>query len=135
MTCSPTQCCPCHGPFFIKPGERTNIIIDWSEWLSSQPGYSLTDNPASTAAIKNISGATPVSPPASEAQIVASGPLSTNMSRVTGTNNTRIMIEIGAATPVGTKYKIDFVQYARGCDADMGSINMPDCILVEVANC
>src|SRR5262245_43954439 len=56
--CAPIVQCCCKGPWTIAPGETQPIIMDWSPWIASVPGYNI--NKVDTAALWDMNVSPPV---------------------------------------------------------------------------
>jgi hypothetical protein len=131
----PINPCPCH-PWAIGPGETLPLIIDWSAWLASVPGFSLhgvasvviTDlnvSPTVPADADDIDTVPPLAgwtPPATDATAAA---------RIINGMASESLIKVGADVPMGRVFRYDIQVTARDCDGRL--IAVSDCVFIRVA--
>lgn len=137
--CAPVQCC-CKGPWSIGPGETQPLVLEWSRWLGSVPGYNL--NAVTAAALMDMTVNPPVPANAAEIKIVSGmgddpvPPDNANAAALAGLippNFTQTLIEVGPDTAIGKQYRFNIAVTARDCDGR--KITMQDCVMVVIAQC
>jgi hypothetical protein len=137
--CAPVQCC-CKGPWSIGPGETLPMLLDWSRWLASVPGYNL--NAVASAALLDMNVNPPA--PANPAEIaVVSGqgddpdpPDNSDVAELVSLmppTVTQALFSVGADTAIGRMYRFNIAVTARDCDGR--KITMQDCVMVVVQQC
>jgi len=138
--CAPVQQCCCKGPWTIGPGETLPLILDWSTWLNSLPGYNLNKvadmslfdmtvnppQPADPDIIKVVSGIgdDPEEPDNSDVGDLAA---------LIPPTAIQVMFEVSSEARIGAQYKLDFGLFARDCEGRR--ITMRDCVAVVIAQC
>lgn len=137
--CAPIQCC-CKGPWSIGPGETLPMVLDWSRWLASVPGYNL--NAVTSAALMDMTVNPPVAANPDEIKIVSGmgtdpdPPDNGDAADLVGLippTATQALFEVAPATAIGKQYRFNIAVTARDCDGR--KITMQDCVMVVVAQC
>jgi hypothetical protein len=137
--CAPIQCC-CKGPWSIGPGERLPLVMDWSRWLASVPGYNLSS--VASAALMDMTVNPPVPANATEIKVVSGmgddpePPDNGNAAALVGLIppvGTQTLFEVDSNTPIGKQYRFNIAVTARDCDGR--KITMQDCVMVVIAQC
>jgi hypothetical protein len=116
------------------------MLLDWSRWLASVPGYNL--NAVASAALLDMNVNPPA--PASPTEIaVVSGqgddPEPPDNSDVAGLVSlmpptvTQALFSVDADTAIGRMYRFNIAVTARDCDGR--KITMQDCVMVVVQQC
>lgn len=140
MYCAPVQCC-CKGPWSIGPGETMPMIMDWSRWLASVPGYNLNEVtkaelldmmvtpviPADPAKLKVTTGIVGDDPdPPNNADVA-------ELVDVLPPTATQALFTAGADATIGSQYRFNISVTARDCDGR--KITAVDCVMVVIAQC
>jgi hypothetical protein len=116
------------------------MVLDWSRFLASVPGYNL--NAVMSAALLDMNVNPPV--PANPAEIaIVSGqgddpdpPDNSDAAELVSLmppQFTQAMFQVGADTPIGRMYRFNIAVTARDCDGRKAT--MQDCVIVVVQQC
>lgn len=131
--CAPISPCACH-PWQIQPGETLPLLIDWSVFLSSVPGYALHSVVAATLTDLNVNPTMPADP----AQIDTVPPIATPQPW-TGDNPpvkvvqgvaTEALIHVDEDVPLSSVFRFDITVQLKGCDGR--NLQVKDCVFIQV---
>src|SRR5262245_1194497 len=139
--CAPIVQCCCKGPWSLAPGEIQPLIIDWSRWIASLPGYvancidtaSLWDMtlavpaPADPAIIKMTSGQESADPDPPDNSDVA------DLISLVPPSAVQVLISASEQAKIGAQYRLSLCLSARDCDGRR--IRMCDCVVITIAEC
>jgi hypothetical protein len=137
--CAPIQCC-CKGPWNIGPGETLPMVLDWSRWLASVPGYNI--NEVKSAALMDMTVNPPVPADAAVIKIVSGmgddpdPPDNNDAADLVGLippTATQALFEVAPDAAIGKQFRFNIAVTARDCDGR--KITMQDCVMVVVAQC
>lgn len=131
--CAPISPCACH-PWQIGPGETLPLIIDWSVFLSSVPGYALHSVVAATLTNLNATPTTPADPD----EIDTVPPIATAQPwtgdnppvKVIGGIATEAIIEVASDVALNSVYRFDISVQLKGCDGRI--LVVKDCVFIQV---
>jgi len=138
--CAPLVQCCCKGPWSIGPGETLPLVLDWSQWLASLPGYNLnkvaemdlfdmTVNPPRPAdhdiiTITTGTGDDPDEPDNAD--------LADRVSLIPP-SAMQMLVEVSEEAVIGAQFKLSLAVTARDCDGRR--ITMRDCVVITIAEC
>jgi hypothetical protein len=116
------------------------MVLDWSRWLASVPGYNL--NAVTSAALLDMN-VNPPAPANPDEIAVVSGqgddpepPDNSDTADLIALQPptvTQALFAVAPETPVGRMYRFNIAVTARDCDGR--KITMQDCVMVVVQQC
>jgi len=138
--CNPVQQCCCKGPWTIGPGETLPLILDWSQWLTSLPGYNLNKVVEMSLFDMTVNPPEPADP---EEIVVVSGtgddpeePDNSDVADLAGLippYGVQAIVSVFSETEIGKQYRLGLAVAARDCDGRR--IIQRDCVVIVVAEC
>ena len=134
VACAPVSPCACH-PWSIRPGEQLPLVIDWSVFLASTPGYALHAVVEATLTDLNVNPPAP----ADDDQIDTVPTISTANPwagdnppvRIFGQTLTEAIIEVADDVPLNSVYRFDIAVQLKGCDGRV--LKVTDCVFIQVS--
>lgn len=132
--CAPVSPCACH-PWSIRPGEQLPLVIDWSVFLASVPGYVLNSVVEATITDLNLNPPVIVDPDL----IDTVPPLATAKPwtgdnppvRIFGDSLTEAIVEVDADVPLNNVFRFDITVQLKGCDGRV--LKVKDCVFIQVS--
>lgn len=131
--CAPINPCPCH-PWQIGPGETLPLIIDWSAFLQSVPGYALHSVASASISDLNVAPVAPVDP-----DLVDTVPTIETAMPWSGDNPpvkiiqgvaTESLISVTDDVAIGQVFRYDIAVNLKGCDGRV--LKVKECVFIQV---
>lgn len=132
--CAPVSPCACH-PWSLRPGEQLPLVIDWSVFLSSVPGYAL--HSVVSASLTNLNTNPPG--PADPDDIDTVPTIETAMPwtgdnppvRIYGEGLTEAIIKLDSSVPLNNVFRFDITVQLKGCDGRV--LQVSDCVFIQAS--
>lgn len=132
-SCSPTPCDCCVGTAYIQPGEQSQVVVDFSQWLLGNAGFSLAPQLPVTLVFRKYDSSGLITMPVGEVETVPDYVATpTTATQIKG-NELRIILNVDPAVAVNSMFRIDITISARDCDARV--ITKKECVLIKASEC
>lgn len=123
----------CVGTAYIKPGEQSQVILDFSYWLAANAGFTLAPQFPATLTFQKYTTEGLVPVPAGELTTVPDyEDFPATATQIKG-NELRIIVLVDQDVTLNSQFRIDVMVTARDCDARI--ITKKECFLVQVSDC
>ena len=132
-SCSPSPCDCCVGTAYIQPGEQSQVVVDFSNWLAANAGFSLAATFPPTLTFRKFTTGGLVVMPVGEVVTVPDYVATPATATQIKGNELRIIFLVNAAVEINTVYRIDVLVTARDCDGRI--ITKKECILIQASEC
>lgn len=131
--CAPINPCACH-PWQVGPGETLPLVIDWSVFLSSVPGYALHTVLSATLTNLNVTPTVPALPADIDTvpAVATAQPWTGDNPPVKIVNGvaTEAIIKVAAGVALSSVYRFDISVQLKGCDGRV--LVVKDCVFIQV---
>jgi hypothetical protein len=136
--CQPIQQCCCKL-WTLAPGNRQPLLMDWTQWLTSVPGYGL--NAVESATLWDVGKAPPVVADPAKIKIVSG----TDDDETPDNDDAalfvslippcaaQVLVEAAPNVPLGQQFKFDICIIARDCDGRR--LRKCDCVVITMQEC
>src|SRR5262245_10958991 len=136
--CPPIDACACCGRWTIGPGQTLPLLIDWSVWLASIPGFVLRS--ISKAELLDYTGSSgPVPADPAKIDLVSGLPVDPTDALpgftkiIADAMATQNIVQVADDTPVGSLYRLNITALARDCECR--ELVLPYCVMINVTAC